>query len=255
MTYGICTLSVIPCRAEPNDRAEIVTQLLFGEHYSVLEEEKKWIKIKIQYDDYEAWICRKQFKEINSQEFDDLSSNDFELVGKYFGEVNHKEKGKFIIPLGSTLPYLQQEKLKIRPEEYSFKGEIAKKDFSKLESYALEYLNSPYLWGGKSPLGIDCSGFTQMVFKLCGYKLPRDAYQQAKEGESISFVASANLGDLAFFDNQEGHITHVGILLENGKIIHASGKVRIDLIDHNGIYNEELKTYTHQLRTIKRYFE
>lgn len=255
MSYGICILSVIPCRAEPNDRAEIVTQLLFGEHYAVLEEEPKWVKIKIQYDSYEAWICRKQFTEITSQEHDELTINKFELVGDYFGELNHNEKGKIIVSLGSTLPYLHQGKIKIRQEQYKYKGEIAKKDFSLLEKYALNYLNTPYLWGGKSPSGIDCSGFSQMVYKLCGYKLPRDAYQQAKEGETVGFVASANLGDLAFFDNAEGHITHVGIILNDGKIIHASGKVRIDLIDHQGIYNQELKTYTHQLRIIKRYFD
>ena len=255
MSYGICTLSVIPCRAEPNDRAEIVTQLLFGEHYSVLEELEKWVRIKIQYDHYEAWICRKQFTEINAQEFDELSINEFDLVGEYFGELNHNQKEKLMIPIGSTLPYLHQGKLRIRQETYNFKGEKAKKDFSELESYALTYLNSPYLWGGKSPAGIDCSGFSQMVYKLCGYKLPRDAYQQADEGESVSFVANAQLGDLAFFDNAEGNITHVGIILKDGKIIHASGKVRIDLIDHQGIYNEELKSYTHQLRIIKRYFD
>lgn len=254
MSYGICILSVIPCRAEPNDRAEIVSQLLFGEHYSVIEEQEKWIKIKIQYDNYEAWICRKQFFEINNQEFDNLSINEFELVGEYFGDLQNTHIGKLIIPIGATLPYLHQGKIKIREESYRFKGVVAKKDFNLIESYALTFLNSPYLWGGRSPSGIDCSGYSQIVYKLCGYKLPRDAYQQAEEGESISFLANSKSGDLAFFDNKEGKITHVGIILGNGKIIHASGKVRIDLIDHQGIYNEELKTYTHQLRIIKRYF-
>lgn len=255
MSYGICTLSVIPCRAEPNDKAEIVTQLLFGEHYSVLEELEKWIKIKVQYDNYEAWICRKQFTEINNQEFDELTINDFDLVGEYYGELSHKVKGKLILPMGSTLPYFSQGRLKIRQEVYALKGKTAKKDFSQLEGYALEYLNSPYLWGGKTPAGIDCSGFSQIVYKLCGFKLSRDAYKQAEEGDSVSFIDNAKLGDLAFFDNSEGHITHVGIILNEGKIIHASGQVRIDLIDHQGIYNEELKTYTHQLRTIKRFFD
>jgi hypothetical protein len=255
MSYGICTLSVVPCRAEPNDRAEIVTQLLFGEHYTVIEEQEKWIKIRIQYDHYEAWICRKQFTEINNQEFDELSLNEFDLVGEYFGEISNQEKGKSMIPIGATLPFLHQGKFKIRQETYSYKGQTAKKDFNSLEAYALNYLNSPYLWGGKSPAGIDCSGYTQLVYKLCGYKLPRDAYQQAKQGETVGFVESAKIGDLAFFDNAEGDITHVGIILNDGKIIHASGKVRIDLIDHQGIYHQELKNYTHQLRIIKRYFD
>lgn len=255
MSYGICNLSVIPCRAEPNDRAEIVTQLLFGEHYSVIEEQEKWVKIKVHYDNYEAWICRKQFKEINGQEFDELSLNEFELVGSYFGEITNDERGKLIIPLGATLPYYHQGKTKIRQTLYQYTGQVAEKKIEALENYALSYLNAPYLWGGKSPAGIDCSGFSQMVYKLCGIKLPRDAYQQANEGENIGFVESAQLGDLAFFDNVEGKITHVGIILNEGKIIHASGQVRIDLIDHQGIYNKELKTYTHQLRIIKRYID
>ncbi len=251
MSFGICTLSVIPCRAEGNDRAEIVTQLLFGEHYTVLEEEAKWVKIKIAFDNYEAWICRKQFTEITSQEFDDLNLNDFDLAGEYFGEITNSKNERQVIPLGSTLPYLHNNKLKIRANSYQYKGKVATKEFSKIEEIALIYLNTPYLWGGKSPFGIDCSGFSQMVYKLCGIKLPRDAYQQAELGETVNFVANAKVGDLAFFDNSEGHITHVGIVLENDKIIHASGKVRIDMLDHNGIYNEELKSYTHKLRIIK----
>lgn len=255
MSYGICTLSIIPCRAEPNDRAEIVTQLLFGEHYYVLEEKEKWVKIKIHYDNYEAWICRKQFTEITGQEFDELSLNEFDLVGKNNALLPHKNKGNFYLPLGATLPYLHQNKVRIRNEFYHYEELLADRKVSNIEKYAMAYHNSPYLWGGKSPAGIDCSGFSQMVFKLCDIKLPRDASQQAQEGETINFVANAKLGDLAFFDNTEGKITHVGIVLNNNKIIHASGQVRIDLLDHQGIYNENSKSYTHQLRIIKRYFD
>ena len=114
------------------------------------------------------------------------------------------------------------------------------------------YLNAPYLWGGKTPFGIDCSGFTQMVYKLNGYKIHRDASQQALEGEPLSFIEESEVGDLAFFDNDEGNIIHVGIIMENNYIIHASGKVRIDRLDHLGIYNPELKKHTHKLRVIKK---
>jgi len=251
MSFGICTLSVIPCRAEGNDRAEIVTQLLFGEHYSVLEEEEKWVKIKIAFDNYEAWICRKQFFEITAQEFDELSINEFDLVGEYSSSLTSTKDGKQVIPMGSTLPYFHNNQLKIRANSYQYKGAVSNKKFSEIEDLALVYLNTPYLWGGKSPFGIDCSGFSQMVYKLCGINLPRDAYQQAELGETVNFVANANVGDLAFFDNAEGHITHVGIILEGDKIIHASGKVRIDMLDHEGIYNSDLKAYTHKLRIIK----
>ena len=124
-----------------------------------------------------------------------------------------------------------------------------KKD--KLVENALMYLNAPYLWGGRSPLGIDCSGFTQMVYRLQGVDLPRDAYQQAEVGTTLSFVEESEAGDLAFFDNNEERITHVGIILENNHIIHASGKVRIDRIDQQGIFKKELGTHTHKLRLIK----
>ncbi len=114
------------------------------------------------------------------------------------------------------------------------------------------YLNAPYLWGGKTPFGLDCSGFTQMVYKLNGYTLLRDAAQQATQGEALSFVEESEVGDLAFFDDSEGKIDHVGILMQNNHIIHVHGKVRIDRIDHTGIFNTEMKRYTHQLRVIKK---
>ena len=117
---------------------------------------------------------------------------------------------------------------------------------------AFYFLNSPYLWGGRTPFGIDCSGFVQIAARLSGISLPRDTQEQAEEGEIINLISEAKPGDLAFFDNIDGRIIHVGIILENGQIIHASGKVRIDTIDHQGIFNEESKKYSHQLRVIKR---
>ena len=114
------------------------------------------------------------------------------------------------------------------------------------------YLNSPYLWGGKTPFGIDCSGMVQMVYRLNGYQIQRDASQQAMEGEALSFIEESEPGDLAFFDNEEGRIIHVGIIMEDNHIIHAHGKVRIDRLDHLGIYNVDTKRHTHKLRVIKK---
>jgi len=108
------------------------------------------------------------------------------------------------------------------------------------------------LWGGRSPFGIDCSGFTQMVYKLCGMPLKRDAWMQAEQGQDIHLLDETQPGDLAFFDNEEGRIIHVGILTTKNRIIHASGKVRLDSIDHQGIFNSETKRYTHNLRLLKR---
>ncbi len=113
-------------------------------------------------------------------------------------------------------------------------------------------MNAPYLWGGKTPFGIDCSGFTQMVYKLNGHALLRDASEQASQGIALSFIEESEPGDLAFFDNSEGQIIHVGIIMEDNHIIHAHGKVRIDRLDHSGIYNIDKKIHTHKLRVIKK---
>ena len=125
---------------------------------------------------------------------------------------------------------------------------------SEIVHKAFLFLNTPYLWGGKTPFGIDCSGFTQLVYKLCGHTLLRDAKDQATQGEVLSFIEESEPGDLAFFDNEEGVITHVGIIMQDYFIIHASGKVRIDVLDHSGIYNTDTKKHTHKLRVIKRIF-
>jgi cell wall-associated NlpC family hydrolase len=114
------------------------------------------------------------------------------------------------------------------------------------------FLNSAYLWGGRSIFGVDCSGFCQTVFRFIGIPLLRDAYQQASQGEAIGFLEETKLGDLAFFDNEEGRITHVGMLLDQDTIIHASGRVRMDTIDHLGIVNVDTGLHTHKLRIIKR---
>jgi cell wall-associated NlpC family hydrolase len=156
--------------------------------------------------------------------------------------------------LGSSLPNCADGQLRIGQNLYHFQGmAVPPKSGGRefLVETALMYLHAPYLWGGRSPFGIDCSGFVQVVYKFSGIQLPRDAWQQAEKGDLLSFIEESAPGDLAFFDNDEGTIIHVGILLENNRIIHASGKVRIDVIDHQGIYNRDLRAYTHNLRLIK----
>lgn len=257
MEYGICNLGIIPARREASDKAEIITQIVFGEHFKILEEVTNangaiWLKILTHHDNYEAWICGKQYKEITGEDYDNLSLNDFPKNATTLASLT-SEKGELIpIPIGSTLPYLHQKKLRIRNTTYSYTGEIASKNFDDIIKYAKQLEGTPYLWGGRGPLGIDCSGFAQLCYNLCGIQLPRDAYQQADEGEVVSFLEEVLPGDLAFFDNDEGRINHVGILLNQHEIIHASGKIRIDKIDHQGIYAEDYKKYTHKLRIIKR---
>lgn len=258
--FGICNLSIVPCRAEASDRSEMVSQLLFGERFKILEETASWCKIKIAYDGYECWIGSKQFQAISGSTFMELekakSVQSFELV-----QVITLSNSSQLMPivLGSTLPNYNGKTLAIEKNYYTYEGltneNAAPYSRASLVENAFLYLNAPYLWGGRSPFGIDCSGFTQMVFKLNGIKLKRDAYQQAEDGETLSFLEEAQEGDLAFFDNEEGRIIHVGIILKDSKIIHASGKVRVDSLDHEGIFNAETQKYSHRLRIIKRIFE
>jgi hypothetical protein len=252
MSYGICTLSIAPCRAEGSDRAELVTQLLFGEVYRVIEEDEKWVKIITDLDSYECWICRKQFTEISVKQFEEYKLHKPPLCADLIGEIANSKGESSTITIGTTLPFYGKNIFKIQDEKYTFKGAINSKNKADVVEYSLLYLNAPYLWGGRTPFGIDCSGFSQIVYSLCGHQISRDAYQQAEEGINVEFVELTEPGDLAFFDNEEGKITHVGIVTEPGKIIHASGKVRIDSLDQQGIFNKELGKYTHKLRVIKR---
>ncbi|AFL82285.1 cell wall-associated hydrolase, invasion-associated protein [Aequorivita sublithincola DSM 14238] len=247
MDYGICNLSIVPIRAEASDASEMVTQLLYGEHFKILETRKKWSRIRLAFDKYEGWIDNKQFVSISEEDYSDFDEAKLKLSSDLVDFVISSESQLFSICLGSTISATEYLKQKF---EGKFVSEILPK--KNLIETSLLYLNTPYLWGGKSPFGIDCSGFTQMVYKLNGYKLLRDASQQATQGEALSFIEESEPGDLAFFDNEEGKITHVGIIMEDNYIIHAHGKVRIDRLDHSGIFNYELRNHTHKLRVIKR---
>ncbi|GAA4773162.1 MULTISPECIES: C40 family peptidase [Flavobacterium] len=250
--FGICNLANIPLRFEPSDRSELVSQVLFGEHFQILEQNQKWSKIKLAYDDYEGWIDNKQFKTISEEQYDLLSKDSIILNADLIEYVTSPDNLLMPISLGASLSFLNYDT--INTEKFSFEGMKTSgvKPKENILDSAFMYLNAPYLWGGKTPFGIDCSGFTQMVYKLNGYKLLRDASQQATQGSALSFIEESEPGDLAFFDNDEGNIVHVGIIMENNYIIHASGKVRIDRLDHLGIYNAETNRHTHKLRVIKK---
>ena len=253
---GISRLSVIAVRAAAKDSAEIVTQLLFGDHYTVLEVAKdaKWLKIQIYFDDYEGWIDIKQFHFISDAYFDQINHSDYKICTDLTASILY-QKNLLPVTIGAIIPISTNEIFKIE-EHLGFNGEAkslsARRDGEYLKNMAMKYLNAPYLWGGKSPFGLDCSGFTQMVFKICGYKLKRDASQQVLQGKAVEKLENALPGDLAFFRNTEKKVIHVGILLENQTIIHASGKVKIDLIDENGIFIAEQNSYTHYLTDIRR---
>lgn len=256
MDFGIAHLSVVPMRAEASDKAEMVNQILFGETFKILLKEGSWVKVQLDWDLYEGWIDAKQHTAISTDRHKKLleaeNSYCFELCSTAIGQDAYLP-----LCLGASLPFYDGLHFKFLKEKMLYSGKnIQPKEFALndkiIEKCAIKYLNAPYLWGGKSPFGIDCSGFTQMVFKLLGKKIKRDAYQQAQEGENVDFILTAKTGDLAFFGNADNKITHVGILLDNTRVIHAHGKVRIDKIDGYGIFDAERKKYSHQLRLIKR---
>ena len=254
MQYGICNLSIIPLRIEPNDTSEMVSQVLFGEYFKVLEMRKMWSKIRLAFDNYEGWIDNKQFIEINEETYKNLETSNNYLAAELIDFATDEKQQFLTIPLGANLPFYNHQNLLLNNTNYHYEGAVIdeKKGKDAIVEIAFKYLNAPYLWGGKSPFGIDCSGFTQMVYKLNGYSLLRDASQQSTQGEALSFIEESEPGDLAFFDNNEGQIVHVGLIMQDNYIIHAHGKVRIDRLDHTGIYNVDQKTHTHKLRVIKK---
>jgi len=250
--FGICNLAMIPLRLEHSDKSEIVSQVLFGEHFEICEQFKQWNRIKLHFDSYEGWIDSKQMQLISASDYEHISNDAIILNGDLIEYITSSSDFLLPIPLGSCLSFLNCSEINTTSLNFDGTKISGLKPKKELLNTAFLYLHAPYLWGGKTPFGIDCSGFTQMVYKLNGYKLFRDASQQALQGEALSFIEESEPGDLAFFDNDEGHIIHVGIIMENNYIIHASGKVRIDRIDHLGIYNPELNKHTHKLRVIKK---
>lgn len=253
--YGVCRLSLVPVRLEGSDKAELTTQLLFGEHYEVLSssKDKKWLKIKMHFDQYEGWIDVKQHHSISKDHFDYINRADFKISTDVTTSILYN-KTPLSILMGSIIPISGSELFRME-EQFAFNGESKslgqKRDFEFLKLTAKKYVNAPYLWGGKSPFGIDCSGFVQMVFKINGYKLQRDSAQQAKQGKAVSFQEMLP-GDLVFFKSKENQITHVGIFLGDDKLIHASGKVRIDHLNEEGILHAESRVYTHSFAQARR---
>jgi hypothetical protein len=250
--FGICNLGIVPMRSEASDRSEMVSQLLFGDAFKIIESSPKWTKIVTAFDGYEGWIDTKQCQKISENQYLILENSDQILNGELIDFISFETNQLMPIPLGSSLNFLDINEINTSNFQFEGQKECGIKSKENILKTAFLYLNAPYLWGGKTPFGIDCSGFTQMVYRLNGHKLSRDASQQAIQGEALSFIEESEPGDLAFFDNDEGNIIHVGIMMENNYIIHASGKVRIDRIDHIGIYNVDTGRHTHKLRVIKK---
>lgn len=248
MQYGVCHLSIVPIRISPDDTMEMVSQLLYGEHFKVLEQRKKWSRVRVAYDGCEGWVLNNQITFISEEDFEHLNSQrTSKIASDIISHICTEDKMLLPVLLGSMVSSANLL-------GHIFEGGSIDEQLQKehLAAIALLYIKAPFQKGGKTPFGIDCSGFTQMVYKINGYELKRDAESQSKQGEALSFIEESEPGDLAFFDNNEGIIDHVGIILEDNYIIHVNGHVRIDRIDHTGIFNTEEKLYTHKLRVIKK---
>ncbi len=254
MLFGICNLSIVPVRLEPNDTFEMVSQVLFGEHFKVLEKRKDWSKIRVSFDKLEGWIDNKQYLEISEEYYLKLNKSSHCYAGEFIDFITDKNESLSTIPLGASLPFFKKGTFELLDTQYTYEGttytSVLKKE--ALIKTAYMFLNTPFLKGGKTPFGIDSGGFTQTVYKLCGYQLFRTANKQANQGEVLSFIEESEAGDLALFDDSEGNIVHVGLIMKDNYIIHSYGKVRIDRLDHTGIFNTDTGRHTHKLRVIKK---
>ncbi|HEV2353765.1 MAG TPA: C40 family peptidase [Puia sp.] len=252
MSPAICCVPVSPLRAEPSHRSEMVSQLLFGEHAGILEQSgRDWCRVRGRFDGYEGWCQPSHLVEVGESGKDGHELTRDWVTGIEYNGIPMQ------VPMGSLIPGLTARGARWGPDDIRYSGQLwdplsASRNPSDIRKLTGRFLNTAYLWGGKSIFGIDCSGFSQTVFKFLGIPLLRDAALQAGQGESVGFLEETRTGDLAFFDNDEGRITHVGVLLSPQEIIHASGKVRIDRIDNLGIVNADTNQRTHRLRLIKR---
>jgi len=259
MIYGISTLSIIPLRKEPWEQSEMMSQLLFGESYQVLNAKNQWIQILTQFDNYTGWIDQKLSTVISEPTYDYFTKNRQPVLSSLMMSIQSPGSDPLHILAGSNLPNYNRDNRSLEIEGRIYQilrthGNAIETGNIYLPEIAGQFLNTPYLWGGRSIFGCDCSGFVQLVYKILGISLDRDAVKQAEQGIVVESLEKSKLGDLAFFVNNKNRICHVGLILSPAEIIHCSGYVRKDKLDEKGIYNSETREYTHKLYIIKRVY-
>ncbi|WP_296297915.1 C40 family peptidase [Lentimicrobium sp.] len=257
MTGGICYLSLVAVRSAPSETSGMVNQLLFGDLLDIGERHEGWIKITSRHDAYEGWCDEKQITLLSAETMEVLGHSSRKVVTGTTAALTSPGLPSLTVVQGSLLFQLSNGSIAGPGGEYFLsEGDSVNpvlRQPDEIVETAASYLKAPYLWGGRSPFGIDCSGLTQIVFKQKGIKIKRDAWQQASQGQLVNLIEEVIPGDVAFFDNEEGKIVHTGILTGRGTVIHASGEVRIDQVDHHGIFNKSKGKYTHKLRLIRRF--
>lgn len=242
----ICLFIQVPVRSKASHRSEMVSQLLFGEKAAVLEEKGEWLKIRTFFDDYTGWVERHAVTDPGKQ-----SARDSIVLKEPLTPTGIDHQLSYL-PAGAEIPVPDENgNFSLAGHLFQLKAELNEENGS-LTQTALKFLHAPYLWGGRTVFGIDCSGFIQLIFKVHGVKLPRDAAEQAAAGKEVGSTDEVMENDLVFFSNKEGKINHVGMYLGSGQVIHASKQVRIDHLDQKGLYNESLGQYTHSFHSIRR---
>ena len=251
MERYICENVFVPLRSGPSHRSEMLSQILFGEKYIILDKSGTWMKIETLFDKYTGWIDMNHLQ--HTDDSDDSSGNVLNRSLLCY----KNDKTKLVLEAGCEVynPDFENKMFTIGKNLFTTCHDFSYSYITTNDSLtdtAMKFINSPYIWGGRIPSGIDCSGLTQLVYKIHGMTIPRDSWKQAESGENVSFLDETAPGDLVFFDNERGRISHVGMIISRGLVIHASGRVRIDTIDHQGIYKSESGRYSHHLRTIRR---
>ncbi len=255
MTFVVCPLSTIAVRSHPSQRSEMISQLLFGEMAEIMEEKgHTWAKVRCVWDDTVGWVASNQLLQITYSEYESYREQ-YALSLELLQAVTSNDHFLPVV-LGAQLPGFDGIRFQLGEKDYAFSGQVifpgsATANRDLLIKLARRFLHTPFLWGGRSPLGIDGAGLVQMAYKLCGIRLPRTAEQQVLEGVNVDFTEQAQPGDIAFFENNFGRVIHAGIVMPDSQILHAFGKVRIDLFDHYGIFDRERRKYSHRLRVIK----